>query len=120
MVFKVRKQSESCIYIVLLMLIIRNNPVDGRTIRMSSYKDIMIPEAIVECRAACMNRFLFEMENALTGPSCHGDNNCAMCWDFCQTLFVEERHIFKSMCTNHTCVSFNSNHLIIFPLKYNV
>lgn len=107
-----RKQSEFCILTVALILILSTERVDSRTVEMQNYRDLMIPEAIVQCRASCIERFLFEVENMLTMPSCDGHSNCAMCWDFCQTLFIEERHIFKSICTNHTCVSFHINRLI--------
>lgn len=102
--FKWNEQLKSCTFIVLFLLLIKNS--DSRTIDKSSFKDIMIPDAVLQCRAACLEKFALQMDNAVTPPNCHDINNCAMCWDFCGLLFVEERHIFKSMCTNHTCVSF--------------
>lgn len=101
----IRKQSAFCMLTVLFILILSTERVESRNIEMQNYRDVMIPEAIVQCRASCIKRFLFEVENMLTMPSCDDNSNCAMCWDFCQTLFIEERHIFKSICTNHTCVS---------------
>lgn len=104
--FNMKNQIKSYTLIILLMFIIINDAVDCRTIDINSYKDIMMPEAIVECRAACLEKFNNDMNNGVTLPNCQDINDCAMCWDFCEFLFVEERHIFKLMCTNHTCVSF--------------
>lgn len=114
MVSNIQKQFHFCVVAVILIAVLSADSVDSRTIEMENYNEIMIPEAIVRCRATCIDRFLFGMENMLIAPNCRGHNNCAMCWDFCQTLFVVDRPIIKSICTNYTCVCFKFNTLIHF------
>lgn len=106
--FNARKSFTFGILVVLVILIVSDNRVDGRTIEMKTYKDIMITDAVVQCRTACVQHFLLETENLIDLLNCREHNNCAMCWDFCQLLFVEEPKVFKSICSSHLCVSFNS------------
>lgn len=106
---KTRKQLMFGIFVVLMILIVSDNCVDGRTIDTRNYKDIMIADAVVQCRTNCVQHFLLEEDNKIDELNCREHNNCAMCWDFCDLLFVEEPKVFKSICTSHLCVSFNSH-----------
>lgn len=110
-------QFKPCTLITLVILVLLNKSASGRTIELKNYRDVMIPNEIIQCRAACIDKFLLETDNMIMLPNCHDHNNCAMCWDFCQTLFIEERHIFKSICTNHTCVSLNQ-HFFLFSILH--
>lgn len=104
---KIRKQLESCtIFMVLLILIVGINITECRNIQIKTHDNV--PKVITQCRAACIERFLFERENFVTQSNCQDHSYCAMCWDFCVILIVEEKKIFHSMCTNYTCVSFHS------------
>lgn len=100
-----RKQFLSGIFAMLIVLIVSDNRVDGRTVEMKSYKDIMNSETMVQCQSACIEYFLLNTENLVELPKCQEHSNCAMCFDFCETLFVVERQTFKSMCTSYFCVS---------------
>lgn len=91
---------------MLLILILQNGAIESRMIDVNNYKHTKMPDTIVQCRAECINKFSLQMDNIVTLPNCFENNKCAMCWDFCEILFEKERHIFKSICTNHTCVSF--------------
>lgn len=113
----VRKQFIFGIVAVLLISIGSDNRVNGRTIETKTHKQIMITDSVVQCRTACVQHFLLDTENQIDLLNCREHNNCAMCWDFCQLLFIEEPKVFKSICSSHFCVSFNpiqfKPHLII-------
>lgn len=105
--FKAHKQFIFGILAVLMILIASDNCVNGRTIETKTYKDIMITDSVVQCRTACVQHFLLETENQFDLLNCREHNNCAMCWDFCEFLLVEEPKVFKSICSSQFCVSFN-------------
>lgn len=99
----IRKQLESSTLImVLFILIVGISMAECRNIRIKSNGDIS--RVISQCRAACIQRFLFERENIVTQLNCHEHSNCEMCWDFCDTLIVQS-DIFHSICSDQTCVS---------------
>lgn len=100
-----RKQLESCIFIMLLITLIGIEQTECRNIRRISYEKILVPKMIDQCRAACLDRFLFDRTNDVMQTNCLDHNNCAMCWDFCELLVVSETNVFRSICSNHTCVS---------------
>lgn len=106
-VLKAHKQLESSIFVVIMILIISNNGIDGRTIEKKTYEEISMPETVIQCRTACVHNFLIETDNPIELLNCREHNNCAMCWDFCQMLFVEEPKVIKSICSSQFCVSFN-------------
>lgn len=102
------KQFVSIIFVMLIVLSVSDTRVDGRTIEpANSYKDILIPDIMVQCRASCIDRFLLKKDNEVELLNCGEHSNCAMCWDFCETLFVE-RQLFKNICSNYFCVSFTN------------
>lgn len=99
----IRKQLESSTLImVLFFLIVGISVAECRNIQINSKEDI--PQVISQCRAACIQRFLFERENIVTQLNCNDHSNCEMCWDFCDTLIVQS-DIFHSICSDYTCVS---------------
>lgn len=104
---KARKQIIFGVLAILIILIGSDKCVDGRTIETKTYKDIMITDSVVQCRTACVRHFLLETENQNDLLNCREHNNCAMCWDFCQLLFIEDAKVFKSICSSSFCVSFN-------------
>lgn len=100
------KQLKSCTLVALIILVLMNNSASGRTIKSKNYRDAMKPDVIVQCQSACIEKFFFQMDNLVTLENNQNDNNGAMCKDFCQILYAKDRHIFRSICTDHTCVSF--------------
>lgn len=106
---KAHKQFVYGIVTVLIILIVSDNCVHGRTIETKNYRDAMIADPVVQCRTTCVQHFLLESDNKIELLNCREHNNCAMCWDFCQLLFVEDPKVFKSICTSHLCVSFETN-----------
>lgn len=106
---KSREQSMFSIFAVFVVLIVLANCVDGRTVESNNYKNTMVTDAAVQCRTNCVQHFLLESDNKINQLNCREHNNCAMCWDFCQLLFVEEPKVFKSICSSQLCVSLNSN-----------
>lgn len=112
-----RKQIESStLIVVLLILLIGINVIECRNIQTKSYERDQMPKVINNCRAACIERFLFERENVVTQLNCNDHNNCAMCWDFCETLIVAKSNMFHSICTNHTCVSFSFIQFLVIQM----
>lgn len=100
------KQLKSCTLVALIILVLLNKSASGRTIKSKNYQDAMNPDVIVQCQSECIEKFLFQMDNLVTLENNQNYNNCAMCKDFCQILYAKDRHIFKSICADHTCVSF--------------
>lgn len=112
---KARKQPMFSIFAVFMVLIVLGNCVDARIVETKYHKDTTNTDAVVQCRTNCVQHFLLDSDNKINQLNCRDHNNCAMCWDFCQLIFVEEPKVFKSICTSHICVSsilnFNSTKL---------
>lgn len=108
------KNSTKMIVIVLLILlaVLDCHRTECRTIE--SEEDVSIPEAVIQCRNACYERFLLQMENIVELERCQSHNTCAMCYDFCGILYVDDRSIFKSICKDFTCVSVSFVSLFLF------
>lgn len=79
--------------------------IDGRLID-KDYNERNVPEFVARCRASCLEKFFYATEDdVMPIEQCEDESNCAMCWDYCQFLYLEKRATIKSMCTDHTCVS---------------
>lgn len=114
------KQLKSCTLVALIILVLLNKSASGRNIKSKNYRDAMNPDVIVQCQSECIEKFLFQMDNLVTLENNQNYNNCAMCKDFCQILYAKDRHIFKSICADHTCVSFFFlNKIFFFPVKFS-
>lgn len=107
--------SKEAIVMTLTILCILWRQTNGRVIEKET-KALPIPEGVItQCRLSCLNKFSVETDSSNVLPqSCSSINHCMMCWDFCETLYIQKRTIFKSMCTNPTCVSINCNYFWIF------
>lgn len=115
-----RKQMESGTLIVLLLIfVVGINVTECRNIKIESFEELFMPKVIDRCRAACLGRFLFEMDNIVQQSNCQEHSNCAMCWDFCESLIVKNAITFHSMCINHTCVSWFCFHSQSFYWKFS-
>lgn len=100
-------QSNTLITVLLILVIGIDKAAECRNINEKSHRSSdVIPKLINQCRAACIEKFLFDRENIVVQSSCQEASNCAMCWDFCETLLVHGPNTFLSICTDHSCVSF--------------
>lgn len=82
--------------------------VHGRLVDMNANAAV-VTEVVARCRATCLEKFLFASEsNDVPIDECLEKSSCWMCWDFCQFLHKEKRHLIKNVCSHPICVSSNS------------
>lgn len=86
----------------VIVLIMVTNQVDGRSAELITAIKLFTPVQI--CRATCIRKYVPDDDKAVT---CSNINNCAMCFDYCGSLYEKSNRIFEQMCTNITCVSYD-------------